>query len=206
MWFHVDGAYGGASLFSPTHRHLLAGIRHADSFVVDPHKWLFAPLDCAALIYRQPHVARRILSQQAGYLDILHGSDDEDYEWNPSDFAIHLSRRARGLPFWYSLVTNGTHAYETAVQAAIDLAQRTSEIIDELDHVEMVRPASLSVVLFRRPGWSEADYVNWSHQLLRDQVAFVTPTKWEGETIARFAFLHPDTDEALVRRVLETMR
>ena len=206
MWFHVDGAYGGASLFSPTHRHLLAGIRHADSFVVDPHKWLFAPLDCAALIYRQPHVARRILSQQAGYLDILHGSDDEDYEWNPSDFAIHLSRRARGLPFWYSLVTNGTHAYETAVQAAIDLAERTSEIVDELDHVEMVRPASLSVVLFRRPGWSEADYVNWSHQLLRDQIAFVTPTKWEGETIARFAFLHPDTDEALVRRVLETMR
>jgi aromatic-L-amino-acid/L-tryptophan decarboxylase len=206
MWFHVDGAYGGASLFSPTHRHLLAGIRHADSFVVDPHKWLFAPLDCAALIYRQPHVARRFLAQQAGYLDILHGSDDEEYEWNPSDFAIHLSRRARGLPFWYSLVTNGTHAYETAVQAAIDLAERSSEIIDELDHVEMVRPASLSVVLFRRPGWSEADYVNWSHQLLRDQVAFVTPTKWEGETIARFAFLHPDTDEALVRRVLETMR
>ncbi|HSN03165.1 MAG TPA: pyridoxal-dependent decarboxylase [Acidimicrobiales bacterium] len=206
MWFHVDGAYGGASLFSPTHRHLLAGIRHADSFVVDPHKWLFAPLDCAALIYRQPHVARRFLAQQAGYLDILHGNDDEDYEWNPSDFAIHLSRRARGLPFWYSLVTNGTRAYETAVQAAIDLAQRSSEIIDELDHVEMVRPASLSVVLFRRPGWSEEDYVNWSHQLLRDQVAFVTPTKWEGETIARFAFLHPDTDEALVRRVLETMR
>ena len=206
LWFHVDGAYGGASLFSPTHRHLLAGIRHADSFVVDPHKWLFAPLDCAALIYREPHVARRILAQQAGYLDILHGSDDEDYEWNPSDFAIHLSRRARGLPFWYSLVTNGTHAYETAVQAAIDLAQRSSEIIDELDHVEMVRPASLSVVLFRRPGWSDADYVNWSHQLLRDQVAFVTPTKWEGETIARFAFLHPDTDEALVRQVLETMR
>ncbi len=206
LWFHVDGAYGGASLFSPTHRHLLAGIRHADSFVVDPHKWLFAPLDCAALIYRQPHVARRILAQQAGYLDILHGSDDEDYEWNPSDFAIHLSRRARGLPFWYSLVTNGTHAYETAVQAAIDLAQRSSEIIDELEHVEMVRPASLSVVLFRRPGWSEVDYVNWSHQLLRDQIAFVTPTKWEGETIARFAFLHPDTDEALVRRVLETMR
>ena len=206
MWFHVDGAYGGASLFSSTYKQLLAGIRHADSFVVDPHKWLFAPLDCAALIYRQPHVARRILAQQAGYLDILHGSDDEAYEWNPSDFAIHLSRRARGLPFWYSLVTNGTHAYETAVQAAIDLAQRSSEIIDELSHVEMVRPASLSVVLFRRRGWSEADYVNWSYQLLRDQVAFVTPTKWEGETIARFAFLHPDTDEALVRRVLETMR
>ena len=206
LWFHVDGAYGGAALFSPTHRHLFSGLRHADSFVVDPHKWLFAPLDCAALLYREPHVARKFLAQQAGYLDILHADKDEDYEWNPSDFAIHLSRRARGLPFWYSLVTNGTTAYETAVQAAIDLARASAALIDELEHVELVRESSLSVVLFRRPCWSEEDYVAWSHRLLREQIAFVTPTKWEGETIARFAFLHPDTDLDLVARVLETMR
>jgi glutamate/tyrosine decarboxylase-like PLP-dependent enzyme len=206
LWFHVDGAYGGAALFSPTHRHLLEGIRHADSFVVDPHKWLLAPLDCAALIYRNPTVARKILAQQASYLDILHTEDDEHYEWNPSDFAIHLSRRARGLPFWYSLVTNGTLAYESAVQAAIDLAQRTVAMIEERDHVEMVRPSSLSIVLFRRLGWTAEKYTTWSHQLLRDQVAFVTPTKWEGETVARLAFLHPDTPDELVRQILDSMR
>jgi aromatic-L-amino-acid decarboxylase len=206
MWFHVDGAYGGASLFSPTHRHLLEGLRHADSFVVDPHKWLFAPLDCAALIYRNPTVARKILAQQASYLDILHIGDDEHYEWNPSDFAIHLSRRARGLPFWYSLATNGTLAYETAVQAAIDLALRTQTMIENFDHVEMVRPASLSIVLFRRRGWTAEQYTAWSHRLLREQVAFVTPTKWEDETVARFAFLHPDTSDDLVRQILESMR
>ncbi len=208
LWFHVDGAYGGASLFSPTHREYLSGIRHADSYVVDPHKWLFAPLDCAALIYRSPMVARTVLAQQASYLDILHAGEDEDYEWNPSDFAIHLSRRARGLPFWFSLVTNGTHAYETAVQSAIDLAARTETLIesDEMDHVEMVRPSSLSVVLFRRRGWSDENYTQWSHQLLRDQIAFVTPTKWEGETVARFAFLHPDTSDDVVRQVLDSMR
>jgi aromatic-L-amino-acid decarboxylase len=206
LWFHVDGAYGGAALFSKTHRHLLEGIRHADSFVVDPHKWLLAPLDCAALVYRDPTVARKILAQQASYLDILHNEDDEHYEWNPSDFAIHLSRRARGLPFWFSLVTNGTAAYEVAVQAAIDLAQRTVGLINEMDHVELVRPSSLSIVLFRRLGWEPEQYNQWSQQLLRDQIAFVTPTKWEGETVARLAFLHPDTPDEMVVAILESMR
>ena len=206
LWFHVDGAYGGAALFSPTHRDLLAGIRHADSFVVDPHKWLLAPLDCAALIYRNPTVARKILAQQASYLDILHTEDDEHYEWNPSDFAIHLSRRARGLPFWFSLVTNGTTNYETAIQSAIDLAQRTVAMIESMDHVEKVRPSSLSIVLFRRKGWDAERYAQWSQQLLRDQVAFVTPTKWEGETVARLAFLHPDTPDEMVLQILESMR
>jgi aromatic-L-amino-acid/L-tryptophan decarboxylase len=206
LWFHVDGAYGGAAIFSSTHRHLFEGIRHADSFIVDPHKWLFAPLDCCALLYRNPTVARKVLAQQASYLDVLHDSDDEHYEWNPSDFGIHLSRRARGLPFWFSLVTNGTTAYESAVQHAIDLAQRTSEMIDERDYVELVRPSSLSIVLFRRKGWSAERYNDWSQELLRRQVAFVTPTKWEGETVARLAFLHPNTTDEMVVEVLESMR
>ncbi len=206
LWFHVDGAYGGAAMLSRSERTAFAGLRHADSFVVDPHKWLFAPLDCAALIYRNPTVARRVLAQQASYLDILHSADDEHYEWNPSDFAIHLSRRARGLPFWYSLVTYGTDAYESAIQASIDLARRAQAMIEQLDYVEMVRPSSLSIVLFRRRGWRDEQYNEWSHQLLRDQIAFVTPTKWEGETVARFAFLHPGTDDDLVRRILESMR
>ncbi|MHB1087882.1 MAG: pyridoxal phosphate-dependent decarboxylase family protein [Acidimicrobiales bacterium] len=206
LWFHVDGAYGGAAIFSSTHAEQLSGIRHADSFIVDPHKWLFAPLDCCALIYRNPTIARKILAQQASYLDVLHGSDDENYEWNPSDFAIHLSRRARGLPFWFSLVTNGVRAYETAVQAAIDLAERTVTQINAMDHVEMVRDASLSIVLLRRIGWRDEQYNEWSQQLLRDQIAFVTPTKWEGETVARLAFLHPDTTDDLVREILESMR
>jgi len=135
-------------------------------------------LDCCALIYRNPTVARKVLAQQAGYLDVLHGSSDDNYEWNPSDFGIHLSRRARGLPFWFSLVTNGPAAYESAVQVAIDLAQRTQQLIGESDHLEMVRPSSLSIVLFRRFGWDAQRYNEWSQELLRKQIAFVTPTKW----------------------------
>jgi glutamate/tyrosine decarboxylase-like PLP-dependent enzyme len=206
LWFHVDGAYGGAAIFSTTVRDEFRGLRHADSFIVDPHKWLFGPLDCAALVYRDPIQARRVHTQQAGYLDVLHEGTVESFDWNPSDFAIHLSRRARGLPFWFSLVTNGVNAYETAVQSSIDLAQRSAERINELDFVEVVRPASLSIVLFRRLGWTPEHYNEWSKQLLRDQLAFVTPTKWEGETVARFAFLHPNTTDVMVDEILDTMR
>jgi len=96
LWFHVDGAYGGAAIFSSTHRHLFKGLRHADSFIVDPHKWLFAPLDCCALIYANPTVARKVLAQQASYLDVLHESNDQHYDWNPSDLAFtsHVARAA----------------------------------------------------------------------------------------------------------------
>ena len=206
LWFHVDGAYGAAAMFSSSHAEELRGLRHADSFIVDPHKWLFAPLDCAALIYRDPLLARAVHTQQAGYLDVLHEGHDDHLDWNPSDFAIHLSRRARGLPFWFSLVTYGVQYYESAVQAAIDIAERAATMIEETDYLELVRPAGLSIVLFRRRGWSAERYNEWSHQLLLDQIAFVTPTKWEGETVARFAFLHPDTSDETVRAILESMR
>ncbi|MGO8724536.1 MAG: pyridoxal phosphate-dependent decarboxylase family protein, partial [Acidimicrobiales bacterium] len=92
-WFHVDGAYGGAGLFAPSVRDKYAGIEHADSFIVDPHKWLFAPFDCAALLYREPTIARSVHKQEASYLDVIHGRPDE---WNPTDYAYHLTRRARG--------------------------------------------------------------------------------------------------------------
>ena len=78
-------------------------------------------------------------------------------------------------------------------------------MIDETPHTELVRQPELSVVLFRRPGWGKADYDAWSARLLADQTGFVTPTTWEGETVARFAFLHPNTTDAMVREILATM-
>ena len=129
-----------------------------------------------------------------------------ELHWNPSDFGIHLSRRARGLPFWFSLVTNGTAAYQSAVQTAIDLAQRTERLIEASEDLEMVRPSSLSIVLFRRKGWDAERYNEWSQSLLSRQIAFVTPTKWEGETVARMAFLHPNTTDEMVEEILASMR
>ncbi|MHB1929911.1 MAG: pyridoxal phosphate-dependent decarboxylase family protein, partial [Acidimicrobiales bacterium] len=168
VWFHVDGAYGGAALFSERVRPRYAGLRHADSFVVDPHKWLFAPFDCAALLYRDPRQAKAVHTQDAGYLDVLHTDDPE--EWNPSDYAHHLTRRARGLPLWFSLAVHGTDAYRDAVDAALDLAVSASDLVRQRPYLELLREPELSVVLFRRSGWSADDYHRWSAQLLADQV------------------------------------
>ena len=95
LWFHIDGAYGGAAaLFSTAARPQFAGFERADSFIVDPHKWLFAPFDCAALVYRQPDLAKAVHTQHAQYLEVVHTENPE--EWNPSDYAFHLTGRAPG--------------------------------------------------------------------------------------------------------------
>jgi aromatic-L-amino-acid/L-tryptophan decarboxylase len=202
LWFHVDGAYGGAGLFAPSVRPAYAGIEHADSLVVDPHKWLFAPFDCAALIYRDPPLARSVHKQDASYLDVIHDNPDE---WNPADYAYHLTRRARGMPLWFSLAVHGTAAYSDAIEAAIGLARETAADIRGRDYLELIREPDLSVVLFRRRGWRHAEYTRWADQLLSDQVAFLPPSAWEGETLARLAFLHPHTPMSLVRQILDRM-
>ena len=201
-WFHVDGAYGGAGLFAPSVRDRYAGVEFADSFIVDPHKWLFAPFDCAALIYRDPAIARSVRRQDASYLDVIH---DRPAEWNPTDYAYHLTRRARGLPLWFSLAVHGVGAYTAAIEAALALARDAAAEIRARSYLELVREPDLSVVLFRRTGWGPDDYGRWSDRLLADQVAFMPPTSWEGQTVARFAFLHPHTPLELVREVLDRM-
>ena len=171
--------------------------------MVDPHKWLFAPFDCAALLYRDPALARAVHTQDASYLDVIH---DKPAEWNPTDYAYHLTRRARGLPLWFSLSVHGVQAYTAAIETAIQLAHRAAAEISRRSYLELVREPGLGIVLFRRPGWATQQYRAWADQLLRDQVAFLPPTAWEGETVARFAFLHPHTPMDLVRQILDRMK
>ncbi|MFD5473831.1 pyridoxal phosphate-dependent decarboxylase family protein [Streptomyces sp. NPDC127105] len=203
LWFHVDAAYGGGALFSPELRGRFAGIEHADSLVVDPHKWMYAPFDCGALLYRDPALARAVHTQDASYLDCIH--TDAPQEWNPSDYAYHLTRRPRGLPLWFSLAVHGTDAYRDAVDATRRIALESAGLIRAADGLELIRDPELSVVLFRRAGWTRDDYYAWSKELLERQIAFVTPTVWEGETVARFAFLHPGITLDAVSEILATM-
>jgi glutamate/tyrosine decarboxylase-like PLP-dependent enzyme len=200
-WFHVDGAYGGAALAAPSVRDRFAGIERADSFIVDPHKWLFGPFDCCALLYQDPSVARAAHTQHAEYLEVLHRDDHLDLEWNPSDYAHHLSRRARGLPLWFSLAAHGTDAYVEAVEATLAVAHEGARLVREAPHTELVLEPELSVVVFRRPGWSPGDYQAWSDRMLASGEAFVVPTSWGGETVLRWCVVNPRTtvdDLALV--------
>ena len=201
-WYHVDAAYGGAALCAPSRRHLFTGIEKSDSFIVDPHKWLFAPFDCCALVYRDPRMGRAAHTQHAEYLDALQTKND----WNPSDYAHHLSRRPRGLPFWFSLATHGTRAYGDAVEQTLRVTEEGAALIRAADHVELVTEPELSVLVLRRKGWDHAAYEEWCDRTLMQGIAFVVPTGWMGETCLRLCIVNPETTAADIATVLETMK
>jgi glutamate/tyrosine decarboxylase-like PLP-dependent enzyme len=201
LWMHVDGAYGGAGLLAPSVRDRFAGIERADSFIVDPHKWLFAPFDACALLYRDPAIARAAHRQDASYLDSLYTGG----EWNTSDYAHHLTRRARGLPLWFSVATYGTDAYRDAVEAVLAVTRETAREIERRPELELVLEPELSVVLFRRLGWGPEDYEEWWRRALAAQVGFVQPSAWVGEKVARLCFVNPRTTIDHVRAILGTM-
>jgi L-2,4-diaminobutyrate decarboxylase len=201
IWFHVDGAYGLAALCAPSVRPLFVGVERADSLIVDPHKWLFAPFDACALIYRDPTIAKRAHTQHASYLETL----EDPNEWNPSDYAIHLTRRARGLPFWFSLAANGTLEYAHAMQQTLDIASHAAQLIREHPNLELLMEPKLSIVAFKRIGWKSADYERWSDKLLMDQIGFVVPSSHKGEPILRFAIVNPWTTENDIAEILATL-
>ncbi|WP_308492585.1 pyridoxal phosphate-dependent decarboxylase family protein [Microbacterium terrisoli] len=201
VWLHVDGAYGLAAMLVPRMRSAFLGVERADSLIVDPHKWLFAPYDACALIYRDPAGARLAHTQHAEYLDPL--TDGAD--WNPSDLAIQLTRRARGIPLWFSLATHGAGQYRAAIEYGIDLARRIADEIEARPGLSLVRDPQLSVVVFRREGWDAATYRAWSDKLLDDQIGFVVPSSHNGQPVLRFAIISPLTTYEKLIEILDTL-
>jgi glutamate/tyrosine decarboxylase-like PLP-dependent enzyme len=202
-----------------------AGIERADSFIVDPHKWLFAPFDSCALIYRDPSVARAAHTQHAEYLDVL--QDDaavrdvtaadvtagdvtqheapDDRAWNPSDLAHHLSRRARGLPLWFSLAVHGTDAYTRAIESTLEVTRAAASEVAATPYTELIMEPELSVVLFRRRGWTPDQYRAWSDRELAEGRSFVTSTSWAGETVLRICVVNPLTTIDDIRIILDSL-
>ena len=125
---------------------------------------------------------------------------------NPSDLAIHLSRLARGLPFWFSLATHGTDRYVAAVERTLETTRTVADAIRACDHLDLVREPEPSVLLFQRPGWAEEAYAAWSNALAKKGVILFVPTTWHGRAVLRLAFVNPDTQAACVIEVLDTLR
>ena len=200
IWFHVDGAYGLAALCAPSVRSKFNGVENADSLIVDPHKWLFAPFDACALIYRSPDLAREVHTQHASYLDTLH-----DGNWNPSDYAIHLTRRTRGLPFWFSLAAHGTDAYSEAMEQSLEVAKYAAQKVSEHPNLKLLCEPELSIVAFTRTGWTASDYQKWSDELLTDQVGFIPPSSHDGQPILRFAIVNPWTKFSDIDLILQRL-
>jgi len=161
---------------------------------------LFSPYDACALVYRRPELAKAAHQQSASYLDAV-----DRAEWNPADLAVHLSRRPRGLPLWFSLATHGTDRYRDAVERCLATARTVAEGIRSRPGLRLLVEPELSVLLFEREGWTEAEYARWSREQALAGRLLCIPTRWSGAPVLRLVFVNPDTDPVAVCAALDTL-
>jgi aromatic-L-amino-acid/L-tryptophan decarboxylase len=198
-WYHVDGAYGLAALLLPELADRFAGLDRADSFIVDPHKWLFATGGSCALVYREPRLAREVHTQHGPYIDVLRTGDDA---YNPCDLGYQLTRRASGLPIWFALALHGVDAHRTAIRRGIELATAMADALDDNPSTELIMRPELGVVLFRRDGWGRDEWKHWATDLLHGGTAFVAPSTFKGEPVGRLVFMHPLTPDSIIEELM----
>ncbi|MEY2582374.1 MAG: aromatic-L-amino-acid/L-tryptophan decarboxylase [Ilumatobacteraceae bacterium] len=198
-WFHVDGAYGLAALLLPELRDRFTGLERADSFIVDPHKWLFATGGSCALVYRDPNLARQVHTQHGPYIDVLRTGDDA---YNPCDLGYQLTRRASGLPIWFAMALHGVEAHRVAIRKGIELAAAMAQALDNHPLTELIMQPELGVVLFRRSDWGRDEWKVWASALLDSGIAFVAPTTFRGEPVGRLVFMHPSTPTSIIDELM----
>ena len=149
VWLHVDGAYGGMLAVCEEHRWVLDGVDRADSFVTNPHKWLFTPIDCSALFVRDADALPRAFALVAEYLT----TDDEDVT-DYMDWGIQLGRRFRALKLWLVMRYFGAEGLVARIRHHVDQARRVAAWVDEHPDLEVAAPVPMSTVCFRaRPRW-----------------------------------------------------
>jgi aromatic-L-amino-acid/L-tryptophan decarboxylase len=145
MWLHVDAAYGGFASLSDRGRRELAGIERADSVTLDPHKWLYQPIECGSVLVRDGRRLREAFTINPDYL-----ADYKSEEVNFADLGVQLTRGARALKIWLSINHLGLDAFRRAVDRAIDLAHLAEQRVRESQALELMSPASLGIICFRR--------------------------------------------------------
>jgi aromatic-L-amino-acid decarboxylase len=155
MWFHIDGAYGALAAMAA--REKFDGMELADSISLDPHKWLYQPLDCGCLLYRSPEAARNAFSHTGDYARTLSADPLEAFAF--FDESIELSRRFRALKLWLSLRYHGFAAFRESIARDLAHARRLEEAIRREPNLEVLAPVELSAVCFRHKG--EGDRVKY---------------------------------------------
>jgi aromatic-L-amino-acid/L-tryptophan decarboxylase len=147
LWLHIDGAYGGFATLTARGRSLLAGIERADSVTLDPHKWLYQPVEVGALLVRDPSLLEATFSMRPAYLQ---DTTDRPGETNMVDRGLQQTRSVRALKVWLSLMTFGVEAFAGAIDHSMDLAAHVERRVAESEHLELTSRAQLSIVCFRR--------------------------------------------------------
>jgi glutamate/tyrosine decarboxylase-like PLP-dependent enzyme len=147
VWFHVDASYGGFAALAPSVRERLRGLARADSIALDPHKWLFAPLDVGCLLVRDPAALHHAFAHAATYVDVI--ADEHMSEFAFWDYGPELSRRFRALKIWFALALHGRRAFADAIESNLRVARHLADAIDRSEDLQRLAAAPLSIVCFR---------------------------------------------------------
>ena len=208
LWLHVDAAYGGAAAIVPELRHVIDGCDQADSLVVNPHKWLFTPIDCSAAFTRHPAIMRRAFTLTPEYLKT--GETDVT---NLMDYGVALGRRFRSLKLWFVLRYFGRQGIIDALREHVRLAALFAGWVDQAGDFERLAPTPLSVVAFRhRPvGVEDEGRLDEVNMTLLDRVnasgeVFLSHTRVDGRYAIRLAVGNLRSRERHVRRAWDLLR
>jgi glutamate/tyrosine decarboxylase-like PLP-dependent enzyme len=200
LWMHVDGAYGAAASISDRGRKLLAGIELADSLSFDPHKWLFQPIECGCVLLRDGALLKSTYRIMPDYLADVHRNITEV---NPCDYGIQLTRGFRALKVWMSIQYFGMDAFRAAVDRGFALAEFAEAKLRTMPNWEVIAPAQMAVVCFRRRGVDESYYPKMHDAMLRDGFALATSTVLDGRKALRLCTINPRTTEADIEQTLD---
>jgi|DewCreStandDraft_1066081.scaffolds.fasta_scaffold05102_3 aromatic-L-amino-acid decarboxylase len=207
LWLHVDAAYGGAAAILPEMRWVLRGCERADSFLVNPHKWLFTPIDCTAFYTRRPEVLRRAFSLVPEYL-----RTPEDEVVNYMDYGVQLGRRFRALKLWMVIRMFGVRGLQEAIRRHLDLAREFAEWVDASPDFQRMAPVPFSTVCFRYspPGTPEEELDRRNAGLLEavnaSGEAYLSHTVLRGRYTLRLAVGNLRTQRRHVARCWELLQ
>jgi glutamate/tyrosine decarboxylase-like PLP-dependent enzyme len=208
LWLHVDGAYGAAAVLCERCRPDLAGLERADSLSLDPHKWLFQPIEIGCVLLRNRRLLHRTFHVLPEYLqDVDRGLEEVNF----CDYGVQLTRGFRALKLWMSIQVFGLAAFRRAVARGVELAERAEAMLAEDPRWQVVSPARLAVVCFRFAPHGvpeealEAINRGITDELLQDATAFASSTRLNGRTVLRLCTINPRTTDDDLRWVLARM-
>ena len=208
VWLHVDAAYGGFAALTERGRAALRGIEAADSVTLDPHKWLYQPFECGSLLVRDGRLLRNAFEIAPDYLK--DAVVEEEQEVNFADRGLQLSRGSRALKIWLSLSFFGAAAFRAAIDRCLDLAAMAEDHVRATPELELMSPASLGIICFRRrgdAGDSEDDVARRNAALVaafeRTGDGLVSSTRLQGRYAVRLCVMNHTSGEEHVRGALD---
>lgn len=211
LWLHVDGSYGALAAQSPQVGDAMRALGRADSMSLDPHKWLYAPLDTGCLLVRHASALRAAFSEGAGYIDVVADRDMSEYAY--WDHTPELSRRFRALKIWFVLKIHGARALQQAIEANIAVAQHLARTVETSSDFELMAPAPLSIVCFRYigagvtgPAAIDAFNKRLMVEVQREGDSYLSNATIGGRFALRACIVNFRTTPADVERLLDTIR